>query len=54
MSTKTRDVKKPHMPTDVTPDLSLFDRFATGAARFSSRAWFFAFCVLLVDRKSVV
>ncbi|MEY9892875.1 low affinity Fe/Cu permease [Catenulispora sp. MAP5-51] len=48
MSTKTRDAKKPHMPTDVTPDLSLFDRFATGAARFSSRAWFFAFCVLLV------
>jgi low affinity Fe/Cu permease len=48
MTTTTRNGKKPHMPTDVTPDLSLFDRFATNAARFSSRAWFFAFCVLLV------
>lgn len=38
----------PHMPTDVTPDLSLFDRFATHAARIVSRAWFFAACVLLV------
>lgn len=47
---KTRDAKKPrpHMPSDVTPDLSLFDRFATAASRFSSRAWFFACCVLLV------
>jgi low affinity Fe/Cu permease len=38
----------PHMPTDVTPNLSLFDRFATHAAKFVSRAWFFAACVLLV------
>jgi low affinity Fe/Cu permease len=36
------------MPTDVTADLSLFDRFATHAAKFVSRAWFFAACVLLV------
>ena len=36
------------MPTDVTPNLSLFDRFATHAAKFVSRAWFFAACVLLV------
>ena len=36
------------MPSDVTPDLSLFDRFATASAQFASRAWFFAFCVLLV------
>lgn len=48
MSTTTRGTGKPHMPSDVTPELSWFDRFATGAARFSSRAWFFAFCVLLV------
>lgn len=48
MSTTTRRAKQPHMPTDVTSDLSMFDRFATGAARFSSRAWFFTFCVLLV------
>lgn len=48
MSTTTRSAEKPHMPSDVTPDLSLFDRFATASARFFSRAWFFAFCVLLV------
>jgi low affinity Fe/Cu permease len=36
------------MPTDVTPDLSFFDRFATHGAKFVSRAWFFAACVLLV------
>jgi low affinity Fe/Cu permease len=48
MSSTTRLAKKPHMPSDVTPDLSLFDRFATASAKFTSRAWFFAFCVLLV------
>jgi hypothetical protein len=36
------------MPTDITGRLSLFDRFATHADRFASRAWFFAVCVLLV------
>lgn len=36
------------MPTDVTPDLSPFDRFASAAASFVSRPWFFAMCVLLV------
>jgi low affinity Fe/Cu permease len=36
------------MPTDVTRNLSFFDRFASTAARFVSRAWFFALCVLLV------
>lgn len=40
--------RNPRMPSDVTPELSLFDRFATAAARFVSRAWFFALCVLLV------
>jgi len=40
--------KSPHMPSDVTPQLSFFDRFATHAASFVSRAWFFAACVLLV------
>lgn len=50
MPTETQGTKKtgPHMPTDVTPDLSLFDRFATYTARFASRAWFFVACVLLV------
>jgi membrane protein insertase Oxa1/YidC/SpoIIIJ len=36
------------MPSEVTGRLSLFDRFATGASHFTSRAWFFALCVLLV------
>lgn len=40
--------KAPHMPSDVTPDLSFFDRFATRAASVVSRAWFFAACLLLV------
>ena len=37
-----------HMPTDVTPDVGVFDRFATKASKYASRAWFFALCVLLV------
>lgn len=36
------------MPTDVSHTLSIFDRFATKASRFVSRAWFFAFCLVLV------
>ena len=36
------------MPSEVTSDLSFFDRFATRAAEFVSRAWFFMLCVLLV------
>jgi low affinity Fe/Cu permease len=36
------------MPTEVTGRLGLFDRFATATARFASRAWFFAGCLLLV------
>jgi hypothetical protein len=39
---------RPRMPSDVTPQVSLFDRFATTADRFVSRAWFFSLCVLLV------
>jgi uncharacterized membrane protein len=39
---------QPQMPSDVTPEVSLFDRFASAAARFVSRAWFFTLCVLLV------
>src|SRR5947199_5070604 len=38
----------PTMPSEVTPEVSPFDQFATAAARFVSRAWFFALCVLLV------
>jgi low affinity Fe/Cu permease len=40
--------KAPHMPSDVSPELSFFDRFATRAASFVSRAWFFAACLVLV------
>jgi len=40
--------RAPHMPSDVTPEVSVFDRFAEGAARFFSRPWFFAMCLLLV------
>jgi hypothetical protein len=36
------------VPTDVTPTVGRFDRFADQASRVASRAWFFAFCVLLV------
>ncbi|NUO59835.1 MAG: hypothetical protein HOV71_08145 [Hamadaea sp.] len=36
------------MPSDVTSYVSPFDRFATAAEKFVSRAWFFAICVLLV------
>ena len=36
------------MPSQVSGNLSLFDRFASAADRVVSGAWFFAFCVLLV------
>ncbi|TFB80840.1 hypothetical protein E3N84_08870 [Terrimesophilobacter mesophilus] len=36
------------MPSEVSPAVGAFDRFAEGASRVASRAWFFAFCVLLV------
>jgi low affinity Fe/Cu permease len=36
------------MPSDVTSEVSVFDRFAKGAAGFFSKPWFFALCVLLV------
>lgn len=36
------------MPTEVTSDLTPFDRFASHAATFVSRAWFFCLCALLV------
>ncbi len=36
------------MPLDVTDRLSAFDRFATRASAFVSRAWFFVLCLLLV------
>jgi low affinity Fe/Cu permease len=36
------------MPGDVSSHVGWFDSFATGASKFVSRAWFFAFCVALV------
>lgn len=36
------------MPSDVSDDVGWFDRFAEKASKLASRAWFFAFCVLLV------
>ncbi|WP_328994334.1 low affinity iron permease family protein [Kribbella sp. NBC_01245] len=48
MSTTIKGSRSAHMPSDVSGRLSLFDRFASAASRFFSRAWFFAFCLLLV------
>jgi low affinity Fe/Cu permease len=39
---------RPHMPSDVTPEVSVFDRFAGIASMLFSKPWFFAFCVVLV------
>lgn len=39
---------QPEMPTDVSEQVTAFDRFAGAASRVASRAWFFAFCVALV------
>lgn len=36
------------MPSDVRGKLTIFDRFASGAAEFTAKAGFFVFCVLLV------
>lgn len=39
---------EPKMPSDVSERVGMFDRFASAASKLVSRAWFFAFCVLLV------
>lgn len=36
------------MPTEVQGEPSLFDRFASRADAFVSKAWFFSLCLLLV------
>ncbi|MGW5436823.1 low affinity iron permease family protein [Nocardia asteroides] len=36
------------MPSDITSRISLFDRFATAASAFASKAWFFAACLAMV------
>ncbi|WP_232490933.1 low affinity iron permease family protein [Mycobacterium dioxanotrophicus] len=45
---KSRPGEQDVMPSNSKSGLSLFDRFATGASSFVSRAWFFLGCVLLV------
>jgi hypothetical protein len=40
--------ERPVVPTDVSEEVGGFDKFAEGASRLASRAWFFVFCVLLV------
>jgi low affinity Fe/Cu permease len=52
MATKSKSAatksKAAEMPADVSDHVGWFDTFATGASKFVSRAWFFAFCVALV------
>jgi hypothetical protein len=36
------------MPSEVSSRVGFFDRFAGHAAQLASRAWFFAFCVVLI------
>jgi low affinity Fe/Cu permease len=48
VNTVTETTRSAHMPSDVSPKIGWFDRFAGAASNFASRAWFFAFCVLLV------
>jgi low affinity Fe/Cu permease len=44
----TEDSGSVLMPSEVSSRVGFFDRFAGHAARLASRAWFFAFCVLLI------
>lgn len=39
---------RPILPSEVSEHVGAFDRFATLASQTASRAWFFAFCVILV------
>jgi len=48
MATSPTGNHKPHMPSDVTPDLGFFDRFATTVNQLVSRPAFFVACVSLV------
>lgn len=42
------DSTKDVMPSQVSEKVSWFDHFASAAAHFVSKAWFFALCVVLV------
>lgn len=48
MATSDVERNQAHMPSDVSPHVGLFDRFARLAARFTARAAFFVVCVGLV------
>lgn len=48
MSTLMNDKKSATMPSQVSSQVSFFDRMASAASKFASRAWFFAMCVTLV------
>jgi low affinity Fe/Cu permease len=43
-----RENDPPQLPSDVSDHVGLFDRFAGGASQVTSRAPFFAACVLLI------
>jgi hypothetical protein len=43
-----QDTSDATMPSQVSGKVSVFDRFASAAATFVSRPWFFAFCLLLI------
>lgn len=36
------------LPSDVSPHVPFFDRFATSVSKWASKAWFFAACVAIV------
>lgn len=40
--------KTPILPSEISNKVGAFDRFAEGASKVASRAWFFCFCVVLV------
>jgi low affinity Fe/Cu permease len=44
----SEDQRSVLMPSEVSSRVGFFDRFAGHAAQLASRAWFFAFCVLLI------
>src|SRR4051812_19379932 len=45
---RSRTPRPSHMPSSVSGQQSLFDRFAEAASSFASRPCFFAGCVLLI------
>lgn len=47
-ATSERTRRRATLPSDVTADLPIFDRFATKASAFVSLPWFFLLCVVLV------